>query len=324
MRPRGRVIVVGSLNVDLVVSGERLPAPGETVTGGTFHRHHGGKGGNQAVAAARLGAETWFIGAVGDDEFGADAKTALEAEGVRTDYLVTLPDAATGIALILVDAKGENVISVASGANLELTPSQVGAAFGALRPAPIDIVLLGHEIPTLTLRAALEAARLKHATTILNPAPVGDLDRRTFALADHVTPNRVELARLVLNDSRTTGPADDFDDPEAAARRVLVGSANGTGVRRSVLVSLGADGAMLVRPDEATVKIPALRVAAVDAVGAGDTLNGAFAAALARGESIEPAAREAVLAASIAVIREGAREAMPTLDDLAELRPPAG
>lgn len=320
----GRVIVVGSVNLDLVVSGDRLPSPGETVTGGRFERFHGGKGGNQAVAAARLGAETWFIGAVGDDEFGVEAKAALKKEGVRTDYVETLPDAPTGIAFILVDSKGENLISVASGANLELTPAQVGAAFGAIRPNAADVVLIGHEIATRTLHAALEAASLKRARTILNPAPVGDLDRRSFGLADHLTPNRVELAGLIANDARASGTAAGLDDPERAARRLLEPTAAGPGVRRSVLVSLGAAGAMLVRADEPTVEIPALKVAAVDAVGAGDTLNGAFAAALARGEAIEPAAQEAVLAASIAVIRAGAREAMPTLEDVASLRRPAG
>jgi ribokinase len=316
----GRVIVVGSVNVDLVVSGERLPAPGETVTDGTFQQFHGGKGGNQAVAAARLGAETWFIGAVGDDPFGAEARAALEMDDVRTDHVVTVPEAATGIALILVDSHGENLISVAGGANLELTAGHVGAALGAIRPVHGDVLLVGHEIVTLIARAALETARLKGATTVLNPAPVGDLDRRTFGLADHLTPNRGELAALVANDARSAGPAAGLDEPERAARRLLDPGAAGDGVRRSVLVSLGAGGAILVRRDQPALDIQALRVVAVDTVGAGDTLNGAFAAALARGESIESAAREAVLAASVAVIRAGAREGMPTADDLAELR----
>ena len=319
----GRVIVVGSLNVDLVVTGERLPGPGETVTGGRFERFNGGKGGNQAVAAARLGAETWFIGAVGDDEFGRAARAALEQEGIRTDFLVTLDDEATGIALILVDGQGENLISVAGGANMKLTSAHLGAALGAIRPDYRDVLLIGHEIATLTTHATLEAASLKKATTILNPAPVGDLDRRTFGLADHLTPNRGELATLVANDARSSGPVDGADDPERAARRLIEGTAAGPGVRKSVLVSLGAAGALLVRPDRPPLDIPALRVAAVDTVGAGDALNGALAASLALGASLEDAARTAVLAASVAVTQAGAREGMPTAADLAAIRPPA-
>lgn len=318
----GRVIVVGSVNVDLVVTGERLPGPGETVTGGRFERFHGGKGGNQAVAAARLGAPTWFIGAVGDDELGRAARAALDADGVQTEHLVEVPGAATGLALILVDQHGENLISVASGANMELTSANVGAALGALRPDYRDVLLIGHEIATLTTWAALEAARLRKATTILNPAPVGDLDRRTFGLADHLTPNRVELATLVANDARTSGPFAGADDPERAARRLLESTAAGEGVHKSVLVSLGASGALLVQPDRPAIDVPALRVAAVDTVGAGDTLNGALAASLALGESLDDAARQAVLAASVAVTQAGAREGMPSAAELASLRRP--
>ncbi|MCI0344708.1 MAG: PfkB family carbohydrate kinase, partial [Chloroflexi bacterium] len=150
----------------------------------------------------------------------------------------------------------------------------------------------------------------------------GDLDRRTFGLADHLTPNRGELAALVANDARSSGPADGFDDPERAARRLLEATAAGGGVRKSVIVSLGAAGAMLVRPDQPAVDIPALRVAAVDTVGAGDALNGALAASLALGQPIEDAVRQAVLAASVSVTQSGAREGMPTAEELAALRPP--
>ena len=142
-----RVIVVGSVNIDLVATADRLPAPGETVTGARFSRHHGGKGGNQAVAAARLGAETAFVGAVGDDAFGEEARAALAAEGIDLTAIRTVPGP-TGVALILVDGRGENLIAVASGANALLTADDVLEAFVALAPAAGDVVLVGHEIPT--------------------------------------------------------------------------------------------------------------------------------------------------------------------------------
>jgi ribokinase len=289
----GRVIVVGSVNIDLVVTGRTLPAPGETVIGGRFAQHHGGKGGNQAVAAARLGATTSFVGAVGDDDFGRSARAALEAERIDVSELRTLPDQATGVALILVDAHGENSISVASGANGAVTPEHVAASVAALAPGPGDVVLVGHEIPTRVVAEALRAAGERGATTILNPAPASGLDAETVALAELVTPNEGELATL-----------------------------HQAGVRAErLLVSLGSEGADLRTPDR-SVRIPALPVAAVDTVGAGDTLNGSLAAALAAGLPLEAAARRAVGAASLAVTKPGAREGMPTLDALeAALRP---
>ncbi len=151
----GRVIVVGSVNMDLVVVADRLPAPGETVIGGRFSQHHGGKGGNQAVAAARLGASTAMIGAVGADAFGREARAALEAEGVDLGSLATVADEATGVALILVDGAGENAISVASGANGGVTPELVRAALGSLAPSRGDVILVGHEVPTASAHEAL-------------------------------------------------------------------------------------------------------------------------------------------------------------------------
>jgi len=293
----GRVVVVGSVNVDLVVAVERLPAPGETVVGGRFARHHGGKGGNQAIAAARLGAPTTFIGAVGDDAFGRDAAAALEAGGVNIDGLVTLPGRPTGVALISVDARGENTIAVADGANHGLTSVQVRAALRGLRLVPGDVVLVGHEVRTGAAHEALRLARLAGATTILNPAPAGGLERPTLELADVLTPNESELAALVGAGG----------SPSVAGRRLL-GSEPGS---RAVLVSLGRRGAMLVAGRRARA-IRAPRVEVVDTVGAGDALNGALAAGLAAGLDLPEAARRAVIAASLAVTRSGAREGMVT------------
>lgn len=298
----GRVIVVGSVNVDLVVTAERLPGPGETVVGGRYARHHGGKGGNQAVAAARLGAPTTFVGAVGGDDFGEAARAALEADGVDVANVVTLPDEATGVALILVDSSGENCIAVAGGANAALTSVQVRAALRRLTLAAADVVLVGHEIRTGATHEALRLARLAGATAILNPAPVGALGRSTIDLAHILTPNQGELAILAGPDGR----------PSAQARRLL-GADPG---RRAVLVSLGSRGAMLVAGRRAQA-IHAPRVDVVDTVGAGDALNGALAAGLAAGLDLPEAARRAVIAGSLAVTRAGAREGMPRAAELA-------
>jgi len=284
----GRVIVVGSVNVDLTVTIDRLPRPGETVTGGRLAQHDGGKGGNQAVAAARLGARTVFIGAVGDDAFGDRARDALATDGVGIDGLTTLAGQSTGVAFILVDGDGENLIAVASGTNMALTPELAISALDAAAVGPGDTVLAPHEIPTATLRAALDVARARGATTILNPAPAHGLDRETLATADILTPNEGELAIL-----REIGLPPDV----------------------TLLVSLGASGARLEHGGTST-HLPALSVTAIDTVGAGDTLNGALAAGLAAGLGLETAARRAVAAASLSVTRPGARGGMPRLDEL--------
>jgi ribokinase len=305
-------VVVGSVNIDLVAQAERLPAPGETVTGATFARHHGGKGGNQAVAAARLGVPTAFIGAVGDDDFGVDARAALAAEGIDLSGLATL-DGPTGVALILVDGRGENLISVASGANAGLTADHVTAALAALAVGADDVVLVCHEIPTPAVRAALRASRAAGATAILNPAPAAGIDRSTFGLADVLTPNRGELAALVAEESRRVGrgpgPA---ARAEVAARALIDPNSEGSGVRRAVIVTLGAAGAVVVEAGREAIDLPPRTVSAVDTVGAGDAFNGALAAGLAAGFDLVDAARRATTAASLATTRAGAREGMPT------------
>jgi ribokinase len=312
----GRVIVVGSVNVDLVVSADRLPAPGETVTGGTYARHHGGKGANQAVAAARLGADTVFVGAVGDDAFGTDARAALTAEGIDLSELIARSDVPTGVALIVVDRAGENLIAVASGANGSLRPGDARLALERLQPTAGDVVVVGCEIPLPTVREALHVARKAGARTILNPAPADGLDRSVFGLADVMTPNRPELARLARAEGRRLGRRNEASGPERGARSLLERNPEGEGIRDAVLVSLGATGALLVPASGDPVSIDAPSVEAVDTVGAGDTLNGALAVGLAEGQPVEDAARMAVRAASLAVTRRGAREGMPTRSEL--------
>ena len=313
----GRVLVVGSVNIDLVVATERLPAPGETVLGGTFTRFHGGKGGNQAVAAARLGAVVMIVAALGDDEFGTEARRALAHDAVGTDVLVTLERTATGVALILVDEGGENAIAVAPGANAGLTPAHVADALGRLAPRAGDAVLVTHEIPTAAAREALRLGRAGGATTILNPAPADGLDRSVVSLADILTPNRGELARLVAADARRAGGTVRVgEETVSAARALLEVSGDGDGAGTAILVSLGSAGAVLVTRDNPPVDIRAPRVRAVDATGAGDALNGALAAGLAAGMDLESAARRAVVAASVSVTRAGAREGYPTASEL--------
>ncbi len=344
----GRVLVVGSVNVDLVVAASRLPGPGQTVSGGDLARYHGGKGGNQATAAARLGARVAFVGAVGDDEMGRQARSALASEGVEVTGLAA-SGRATGVALIVVDPRGENLITVAPGANGEVHAAHVRTALAALAPGSDDVVLVCREIPPDGVRAALEIGRYSGSITILNPAPADGLDAATLALADILTPNETELASLV-------GSGSERDDPETAARRVLAGQPTndgrrapggghqagrraqdparavaetgvvaGTGVLaarsdhahdRAVVVTLGAAGALIVRATGAAVAVPAPVVEALDTTGAGDTFNGALAAGLADGLDLARAVRQAVAAAALSTMRPGARGGMPTRAEL--------
>jgi ribokinase len=297
----GRVVVVGSVNIDLVVRSARLPAPGETVTGGSFEQHPGGKGGNQAVAAARLGASVHMIGAVGADSFGEDARMALAVSGVDVSGLLADPAAATGIALILVDSAGENVISVASGANLGLGPEAVQGALAPLGSLMGDVVLVSNELTPATALEALRAGRSAGARTIFNPAPAAGIDSAWLEFVDLLTPNRGELWRLA--------GVEPGSDVVAAARSLAV--------HEAVVVTLGADGALVVPREGEPWSVPAIAVAAVDTTGAGDAFNGALAASLAEGRPLEAAVRRAVAAGGLATTRVGAREGMPTAAELA-------
>ena len=243
----GRVIVVGSVNIDLVARVPHLPHPGETVTGGSYDRHHGGKGGNQAVAAARLRRPTLFIGAVGDDGFEGEARRALATERVDVSMVASLPGQATGAALILVDANGENQIAVIPGANGSIEPGYARECLSRLGRLVGDVVLLCNEVPLHVVREALTCARAAGATTILNPAPATGIDRSIFALADIVTPNRNELAMLLATEARRTGRRTDASQEIPARARVLLEAGpEGPGVRKAVIVTLGAAGVLVL------------------------------------------------------------------------------
>ena len=294
--PEPSVVVVGSVNADLVVSVAELPRAGETVTGGTFARHGGGKGANQAVAAARAGAAVAMVGAVGADDLGEEALRELASEGIDVAAVARLDGVPTGVAAIVVDALGENFVAVASGANAEIDPAVVEEAVPRLIGRGSDgVVLLGHEVLEPVVAAGIRAGRGAGWRVVLNPAPA----RR---LADDLegvilTPNAHEARAL-------TGE----DDVEAAARAL----AERTGA--PVLVTLGAEGALLLAGS--AERLPALSVDVVDTTGAGDAVNGALAAELAAGRPLREAARFAMAAAALSTRAAGARAGMPRRDDV--------
>jgi ribokinase len=296
------LVVLGAMNVDLVVRGATLPAPGETVVGGVFGRHHGGKGGNQAVAAARalrsgpVESVVALLGSVGDDDLGRGALAALAAEGVDVRFTRAVSGVSTGVALVVVDDAGENQIAVAPGANARIDASDVDAALEGLEKG--SVVLASLEVPLGIVRHAAERCRALGATFILNPAPAvpGAADLLSFASV--VTPNESEVAALA--------GAGDADPAPALVRRHT---------RLRVIVTRGAEGATLT---DATGErsFPASRVSVVDTTGAGDAFNGALAAALLEGCPIDDAVVRAVAAAGLSVTRAGAREGMPTRKEI--------
>ncbi|SAL61430.1 ribokinase [Caballeronia peredens] len=296
----GRVTVVGSLNMDLVARAPRLPKPGETLAGHAFAQVAGGKGGNQAVAAARLGAQVAMIGCVGDDANGATLRRSLETEGIDCSALATSANAPTGVALIVVDDASQNAIVIVAGSNAEVTPASVEAQEALLARA--DVIVCQLETPTDTVRAALAAGRRLQRTTILNPAPAArKLPPDWFPLIDYLIPNELEAATL-------SGVA--IDTPDDARRAAQALKAKGV---RNVIVTLGAQGvlALLDGDDEAGAHLTSPRVEAVDTTAAGDTFIGGFAAELARGAAVRDAIAFGQRAAAIAVTREGAQPSIP-------------
>lgn len=277
--------MVGSVNVDLTVRCGRLPAPGETVVGGELARGGGGKGANQAVAAARAGAAVRLVGAVGDDDLGREALADLRAEGVDVEGVCVVSGVATGAALIVVDHEGRNQIAVASGANHAID----GGAVRRATHAGGGCLLVSFELTDDVVLAAAEAACADGAALIVNPAPARSLLPRLCELSPILTPNEGEVFDL-------TGAS----DPKAAAARL----AARTGA--PVIVTLGARGALAVDGSD-TFTIPAGAVRAVDTTGAGDVFNGVLACELARGTALQPAVEAAVAAASRSVTTVGAR-----------------
>jgi ribokinase len=289
--------VIGAINVDLVVHGPRLPAPGRTVVGGAFAQHHGGKGGNQAVAAARsLGGagSVAMIGAVGHDAFGESAREVLALEGVEVGYIGVDRSAATGVALIAVDASGQNQISVAPGANAWLSPEMVTNALSAVGER-LGAVLASLEVPLTAVEAGGRWCEDRGLPFVLNPAPARPEIHDLLPLATHITPNESEI--LVL-----TAQA---EEPRGAVARLHASYPD-----LQVIATLGSGGAIGNGPD-GEMKESGLKVRAVDTTGAGDCFNGVLAASLLEGAGTRESLRRACVAASLSVTADGAREGMP-------------
>lgn len=295
MSQRNSIVVLGSVNIDLTVRGPRLPRPGETVLGGSFYRSQGGKGANQAVAAARAGEHRIvLLAAVGNDAFSRESLDYYANEGIDCAHVRTVPDATTGVALIMVDEQGENCISVASGANQRFAPTDVDSLPENVF-ADAAVVLACLESPIESVREAIQRAKDAGAITVLNPAPVprdsSAIVNELLPYVDIIVPNRGEASAL-------TG----CDTPHAASEWLAQRNC------RSV-ITLGSQGCLVY--EDAVVDVSAHEVEAVDATGAGDALCGALAVALAEGRSLVDAARWANVAASLSVQRLGAGPSFP-------------
>ena len=298
-----RICVVGSANVDLTFRTPRFPQPGETLTGHALHQGMGGKGANQAVAAARLGTDVTFIACVGNDAFGKAAIDAYEAEGIQTSFIRRAEDQPTGTAAILVDDDAENCIIVVAGANGGLNAEDVKAASSMIEQS--DAVLCQLETPVDAAVEAFRLARAVNVLTILTPAPAEHVTDELLALCDVCVPNKTELSML-------TGQAVETEaDAIRAAERL-----RDRGVKR-VALTMGGDGVLLL-DDSGSAHISAIKVEAVDTTGAGDAFTAALAVSLADGMTLTESARRASTVAAISVTRLGTQSAFPTSKEVSE------
>ncbi|MCY0389679.1 ribokinase [Robbsia sp. Bb-Pol-6] len=310
----GRVAVIGSLNMDLVVRAPRLPQPGETLAGTAFDQVPGGKGANQAVAAARLGAQVGMLGRLGQDANGTQLLQAMQDEGIDCSRIGRDATHPTGVALIVVDDASQNTIVIIAGSNGALDTAAVEAHADLIAQA--DVVVCQLEVPEATVLAALRRAHALGRTVILNPAPVtGPLPQGWLENVDFLVPNEVEAAAL-------SGVA--VDSPDSARRAARVLQQQGA---RHVLITLGGQGVFLLPPADAAgnkgidddtrgTHYPARRVAAVDTTAAGDTFIGGFAAALAAGRPLDEAVRFGQAAAALSVTRAGAQPSIPYFSEI--------
>ncbi len=298
---QAHICVVGSTNIDLTFRTPRLPKPGETLAGSGFLLGHGGKGGNQAVMAARLGARVTMIGKVGRDVFGEGALRNYHDHGIDTTHVLIDAERPTGVASIVVDDAGRNCILVVPGANLGLTPQDVQAAAGAIESAAVLLCQL--EVPIETVAEALGIARAAKVTTILNPAPAIALSDEVLALADVCVPNESEIELLTGN------PATTLQEAAAAAWELLRRGP------RTVIVTLGQRGARIADATAAE-HVPAPQVEAIDSSGAGDAFIGALGLFLAEGAPLPDAVRRANAVAAMSVTRLGTQASFPTRNDV--------
>jgi ribokinase len=296
---RHRVVVAGSINVDLIVGVRHLPTAGETVLGERFVQQNGGKSANQAVAASRAGAAVVMLGAVGDDHLGRSALDGLAAEGVDVSLCRQVPGEHTGLALIVVDAAGENQIAVAQGANARLDGAMIRGQTERLVVPPGAVCLIGFEVGDEAVLATARWAAGQGLRIVLNPAPARPIPDEVLALHPILTPNETEAAALAGD-----------GDPEVAAR--ILAERSGA----PVIVSLGADGALL-QDGRGTRRLPTIPVVPVDTTGAGDALNGILAAELAAGAELERALRWAVVGAALKTTQPGAQAGLPRREAIA-------
>jgi ribokinase len=290
-----RIVVVGSANTDMVVQVGHLPQPGETVLGGDYIQSLGGKGANQAVAAARLGAEVTFVARLGQDAFGDVSVAAYQAEGIDTKYLIRDDQTPSGVAVIMVSHDAENIIAVAQGANAKLSPEDILAAEEAIQKANCLLVQL--EIPLDTVQSALQLAVKHHVPVILNPAPAMKLPGALLEMVDYLTPNETESAILA---------------GEHSARMALEGaSLLKTKYKiKNLIITLEEKGAAIVGDQNQVV--PAYPVKPVDTTAAGDAFNGALAVALSRGDALLDAVKFANAVAALTTTRRGAQASLPS------------
>ena len=298
-----KIVVVGSTNMDMVVKTSHIPAHGETVLGGAFLMNPGGKGANQAVAVARLGGNVQFVSKIGNDVFGKQSFQLFQAEGINTSCILSDESLPSGVALITVDAAGENSIVVAAGANANLLPADIERALGEIGTA--GIILLQLEIPLATVQYVAEYAASNGIRVILNPAPAAVLSSQLLSHIDVITPNVTEASMISgINVS-------DIGTAKQAATRIRE-----LGVD-TVVITMGPAGALILEGAVFT-HVPAPKVQPVDTTAAGDTFNGALAVALSENKSLPDAVRFACEAAAVSVTRLGAQSSIPYRNELTD------
>ncbi len=289
-----KITVIGSINMDLVTSTNRIPQVGETVLGNSFHTIPGGKGANQAVAGARLGADVTMIGAVGNDSFGETLVDHLTIQGINTENIMKVKDTSTGIATIIL-SDGDNSIIVVSGANNHMTPAVIEKHEEVILNS--NILLLQLEIPLESVIRAVELAKKHGILTILNPAPIQKLPKELLEMVDYLTPNEHEQTLLFAS----------IDGTDQELEKL----------KEKCIVTKGAKGVTIFKNGE-IIEIPSIQVEAVDTTGAGDTFNGALATAFCEGAEIEDACRFANVVGAISVTKLGAQTGMPTKKEVEE------
>jgi len=294
-----KILVVGSINMDLVVRVPYSPKPGETILGGDFETYPGGKGANQAVAAARMGGEVTMVGRVGNDDFGNTLIQGLVEDKIKTTHVIKDSKSRTGVAMISVAADGENMIVVASGANANVSVEDVGNTRSLMRDT--DLLLVQLECPLETVTAAIELAKAYGVPVVLNPAPAQPLPKSLLKNVDYLTPNQNEL--LIL-----TGEVNLNDGIEKIQKWGL----------KNLIITLGANGARLIS-EGIDQHIPAHEITAVDTTAAGDAFNGALAVAIAEGKPLLEAVSYGMAAGALASTKRGAQPSLPTRDAVENL-----